>query len=55
MVKISKYLNDMATPLIDYTDPAPIISGKADTPHAADMSFNISLGDGMKRMALLRK
>jgi len=38
---IKIYLNDMATPVIDYTDPAPIISGKAGIrTHAADMSFD---------------
>lgn len=47
---IKIYLNDMATPVIDYTDPAPIISGKAGIrAHAADMSFDnflISAGTG---------
>jgi hypothetical protein len=41
----------MTTPVIDYTDPAPIISGKAGIRgHAADMSFDnflIAAGIGM--------
>jgi hypothetical protein len=35
------YLNDMTTPVIDFTDPAPVTSGKAGIrAHAADMSFD---------------
>lgn len=38
---IKIYLNDMTTPVIDYTDPAPIISGKAGIRvHSANMSFD---------------
>jgi hypothetical protein len=38
---IKIYLNDMTTPVIDYTDPSPIISGKAGIRvHSANMSFD---------------
>jgi hypothetical protein len=38
---IKIYLDNMLTPVIDYTDPAPFISGKAGIrAHAADMSFD---------------
>ncbi len=38
---IKIYLNDMTTPLIDYTDASPIISGKAGIrSHNANMTFD---------------
>lgn len=38
---IKIYLNDMLTPVIEYTDPDPFISGKAGMRvHAANMSFD---------------
>ena len=38
---IKIYLNDMTTPVIDFTDPMPVTSGKAGIrAHAADMSFD---------------
>ncbi|GAA0524972.1 family 43 glycosylhydrolase [Chitinophaga japonensis] len=54
---IKVYLDDMLTPVIDYTDPSPIISGKAGIrTHAANMSFdnfNISPGTGVAISAIL--
>jgi hypothetical protein len=38
---IKIYLNDMLTPVIDYTDPDPVLSGKAGIrAHAANMTFD---------------
>lgn len=38
---IRVYLNDMTTPVIDFTDPAPVISGKAGIrTHNATMAFD---------------
>lgn len=38
---IKIYLNDMVTPVIDFTDPSPVISGKAGIrTHAANMQFD---------------
>lgn len=38
---IKIYLNDMATPAIDFTDPSPVTSGKAGIrAHAASMTFD---------------